>query len=126
MTRSIQYIIVSILFVLMLAGCAQRGDNHNPLGITGGSDGGYGKSRDLYRESSSFQNDDNLYGVWSDNGKTVTLNTDGTFEIKSDKKTSIGTYSTLENTLTLNFEEGFSATYEYSLTEDRLVLKDIE
>ena len=126
MTRSIQYIIVSILFVLMLAGCAQRGDNHNPLGITGGSDGGYGKSRDLYRESSSFQGDDNIYGVWADNNATVTLNTDGTFEIKSDKKTSIGTYSTLENTLTLNFEEGFSITYAYSLSKDRLVLKDIE
>ena len=126
MTRSIQYIIVSILFVLMLAGCAQRGDNHNPLGITGGSDGGYGKSRDLYRQSSSFQNNDNLYGVWSDNGETVTFNTNGTFEIKSDKKISVGTYNIIKNTLTLNFEEGFSTTYEYSLTEDRLVLTDIE
>ncbi len=125
MTRSIQYIIISILFVLMLAGCAQRG-GHNPLGVTGGSDGGYGKSRDLYRESSTLQNDINLDGVWSDNSETVTFNSNGTFEIKSDKKTSIGTYNTLENTLTLNFEEGFSATYEYSLTEDRLVLKDIE
>ena len=125
MNRSRYFSIVFLLAILILSTCAQRGGN-NPVGVTGGSDGGYGYSRDYYRESSSFQGDDNIYGVWADNNATVTLNTDGTFEIKSDEKTSVGTYSTLENTLTLNFEEGFSATYEYSLTEDRLVLKDIE
>lgn len=125
MNRSINFSIVSLLVIFILSGCAQRGGD-NPLGVTGGSDDGYGKSRDLHRQSSSFQNNDNLYGVWSDNGETVTFNTNGTFEIKSDKKTSVGTYNTLKNTLTLNFEEGFSTTYEYSLTEDRLVLKDIE
>ncbi len=125
MNRSIYFSIVFLLAILILSTCAQRGGN-NPVGVTGGSEGGYGHSRDYYRESSSFQNDDNLYGVWSDNGETVTFNTNGTFEIKSEKKTSAGTYNTLKNTLTLNFEEGFSITYSYSLSKDRLVLKDIE
>jgi hypothetical protein len=52
--------------------------------------------------------------------------TDNPLQINSDKKISVGTYNIIKNTLTLNFEEGFSTTYEYSLTEDRLVLKDIE
>lgn len=125
MNRSINFSIVSLLVIFMLFGCAQRG-GYNPLGVTGGSDDGYGKSRDLYRQSSSFQNNDNLYGVWSENGETVTFNTNGTFEINSDKKISVGTYNIIKNTLTLNFEEGFSTTYEYSLTEDRLVLTNIE
>ena len=125
MNRPIYISIVFLLAILILSTCAQRG-GHNPLGVTGGSDGGYGYSRDYYRESSSFQGDDNIYGVWADNNATVTLNTDGTFEIKSDEKTSVGTYNTLENTLTLNFEEGFSITYAYSLSKNRLVLKDIE
>jgi hypothetical protein len=125
MIKSIQHAIIPILLVFLLAGCAQRGD-HNPLGITGGSDGGYGRSQDLYRESSSIQDDNNIYGLWANNNLTVTLNSDGTFELKSDQKINVGTFIRLKDTLTLKFRDGSSITYSYTLTKDRLVLIEME
>ena len=125
MIRLIQYIIIPILLVLLLAGCAQRGD-HNPLGITGGSDGGYGRSQDLYRESPSIQGDNNIYGVWTNNNLTVTLKANGTFELKSDQKINVGTFSTSNDKLTLKFKDGSAITYSYSLTKDRLMLEEIK
>ena len=121
MNRSIYVTIVSLLAILILSTCAQRG-GHNPVGVTGGSEGGYGYSREYYRESSSFQGDDNIYGVWTDNNSTILLNTDGTFEFKSGEEISLGTFSIFKDRFTLKFKEGTSLTYVYSLTKDRLKL----
>jgi hypothetical protein len=126
MTRSIYYIIIPVLSFLMLNGCAQRGDNHNPLGLTGGSDGGYGKRQSYYYESTIPQNDNSLEGIWSDTENTITLNSNSTFEIKSRENISTGTYSKVNDKLTLNFEDGLSVSYEYSLEKGRLTLTEVE
>jgi hypothetical protein len=110
----------------MLSGCGQRGDLHNPLGLTGGSDGGYGKRQSYYYDSSIPQNDNSVVGVWTETDKTLTINSDGTFELKSVEEIRTGTYDKVKDNLTLNFKDGFSITYTYRLVKDRLNLEEVE
>jgi hypothetical protein len=111
----------------MIFGCAQRGDTHNPLGLTGGSDGGYGKRQGYYQYGSALsQSGDGIQGVWTESENTLTINTDGTFELKSSEDIRIGTFSKEKDKLTLNFEDGFAVTYTYELKDRQLVLTEVE
>ena len=125
MNRSIYVLIASLLAILILSTCAQRG-GHNPVGATGGSDGGYGYSKDYYRESANLQENDNIFGIWNSDNSTVTLNADGTFEFKSNQEISIGTFSKSKDTITLNNEDGTTKEFKYDLDRDHLLLKPSE
>jgi len=127
MSRSLYISIVSLFSIFILSTCAQRGGN-DPLGVTGGSHGGYGYSRDYYRD---FQNgvsrsSSDIFGVWTDDEITITLERDGAFEIKSDEKIRVGTYRIFKDQLTLNFKDGTIQTYGYLLTKDNLTLETVE
>jgi len=126
MIRTIYYIIIAVLSALMLVGCAQRGDLHNPLGLTGGSDGGYGKRQSYYSESAISQSGNSVEGVWFESENTLTINADGTFELKSADAIRIGTFTKEKDKLTLHFEDGLSVTYTYELDEGQLVLTEVE
>lgn len=127
MIRSIYIIIMVFLCVLMIVGCAQRGDTHNPLGLTGGSDGGYGKRQSSYYYDSAIQQSgDSVEGVWTGSEYTLTINEDGTFELKAEGEIKIGTYTKEKDKLTLNFKDGPSLTYIYKFEEGQLVLKEVE
>jgi hypothetical protein len=111
----------------MIFGCAQRGDNHNPLGLTGGSEGGYGKRQsDYYYNSRIQQNVDSVEGIWTDADETMTINSDGTFEIKSSEEIQTGTFTKDKENLTLNFKDGYSIKYKYSFENKKLKLTEIE
>jgi len=126
MNRSLQITFISILFLMLLSGCAQRGD-HNPLGVTGGSDGGYGKNQNLYYyESAIPQSSDNINGIWSEANNLLTINSNGTFELTSGDEIRTGTYIKEKDTLILNFEDGLSVTYTYILEKGRLTLTEVE
>jgi hypothetical protein len=126
MNRSLFFAIGYTLAALMLVACAQRGFD-NPLGVTGGSYGGYGYSRDYYRDNRASKNASNntINGVWQDSEITVTLNIDGTFAIKSAKETRIGTFGLSKDILILYFKDGNSRSYSFVLSEDRLTLEEI-
>ena len=127
MMRSIYYLLVAILCMLMVVGCAQRGDNHNPLGLTGGSDGGYGKRQSSYYYQSSLNKDgNNVENVWTEDDNTLTINADGTFELKSEDLIRTGTYSKENDKLTLNFEDEQSIIYAFSIEKGQLVLTEVE
>ena len=125
MKRSIYFSIVFLLVIVIFSTCAQRG-GFSPVGVTGGSEGGYGYSKDYYRESSNNGNGENIYGIWVDSNETLTLNTEGSFELKSDEQISVGTFNILEDTFSLNYKDGTSLIYKYILTRDRLVIKIAE
>lgn len=126
MIRSIYYVLISLLCALMVVGCAQRGDNHNPLGLTGGSDGGYGKRQSNYYESSQPQNGESIEVAWTSTDNTLTINSDGTFELQSGEEIQIGNYIKTKDKLTLNFEDGKSIVYNYTLEKGKLVLTEVE
>jgi hypothetical protein len=109
----------------MIVGCAQRGDNHNPLGLTGGSDSGYGKRQGYYYSVIS-QDGNDVEGVWIESNNTLTIHEDGTFEFKSDEEIKIGTYTKEKDRLTLKFKDGPSITYIYKFEEGQLVLTVVE
>ena len=125
MNRSLFFAIGYTLAALILAACAQRGYD-NPLGVTGGSYGGYGYDRDYYRDNHVDKNASNntIDGVWHDSEITVTLNTDGTFAIKSAKETRIGTFGLSGDILTLYFKDGNIRSYSFILSNDRLTLEE--
>jgi len=127
MTRSINVFLISVLSVLMIVGCAQRGDNHNPLGLTGGSDGGYGKRQsNYYYDSAIPQNDDSVEGVWTETDNTLTINSDGTFELKSADDLRTGTFVREKEKLILNFKDGQTISYTYELEKGQLILTETE
>jgi hypothetical protein len=51
------------LAMLFMAGCANWGGN-NPVGVTGGSESGYGESSDLNLPPSGSQPSGQLVGTW--------------------------------------------------------------
>ena len=122
MNRSIYALIASLLAILILSTCAQRG-GHNPVGATGGSDGGYGYSKDYYRESANLQGNDNISGIWKSDNSTVTLNTDGTFEFKSSQEISSGTFTKSNETVTFYHEDGTTKKFKFRLDQDHLLLE---
>jgi hypothetical protein len=127
MTKSAYFIVAIILSVLMIGSCGQRGDLHNPLGLTGGGDGGYGGRQDIYQSDSVIpQNDNSVEGIWTGTENTLTIKSDGSFELKSAEDIRTGKFSKDKVKLTLNFENGQSITYNYSLDKGWLTLEEIE
>ena len=121
MKQKIYFSIVILLVILIFSTCAQRGFD-SPVGVTGGSEGGYGNSKDYYRQSSYYRYDEIIYGVWTDDSETLMLTPEGLYEIKSNGQVYIGTFSITEETLTLTDKTGPSYNYKYLLTNDRLKL----
>ena len=130
MKQYISYVLVSLLFAFMLMGCAHWGGD-SPLGITGGSDGGYGENSDLNLPNPSNGVDTELLGNWRYNEtqntySLFTFNSNGTFSFEAYyRETSIygfsGDYSTAGDELTLNYNSQ-SVTISYSIHGNRLTL----
>jgi hypothetical protein len=127
MNRSLYISIVSLFSIFLLSTCAQRGGN-DPLGVTGGSHGGYGYSKDYYRniQDGVAQGSSEIFGVWTDDDITITIDRDGTFKIKSAEKIRAGTFSIVEDQLTLSFKDGTILSYSYTFTKEQLTLEEIE
>jgi hypothetical protein len=125
--------IVSLLFVFMITGCAQWGGD-NPLGLTGGSNEGYGQNNDLNLPDSSSGNaiDPELVGLWSTSGEWIMVMFSFTAEGVFTRDTYYGgtlrdsmegIYSVSENILTLRSDD-ITITYVYSITGNYLTLND--
>ncbi len=113
----------------MIGGCAQWGGD-NPLGITGGSNNGYGKNNDLNLPDGSDQIDPDLVGVWSmydyPYSLVYTFNADGTYQIEEYFYDSLddsyeGTWSVSGNILTLSSNDG-SSIMTYEINGNQLTL----
>ncbi len=127
--------MIPAIFVFLLIGCAQWGGD-NPLGITGGSEEGYGQNGDLNLPQPADGNiiDPELIGMWVTAGQwvqttyTFAFNASGTFTIviHSTKFTQVmeGTYSVSGNTLTFNIYGGETLVYTYSVNNNHLTLDD--
>jgi len=105
MKKYIAHFIVSLLFTFMLGGCAQWGGD-NPVGITGGSDEGYGQSGNLNLP----QNGSDLVGSWrydiSESRYQIwTFSVNGNLTViyyNNDQiNTQHGTYTTSDNNISL-------------------------
>jgi len=127
MSRSLYISIVSLFSIFILSTCAQRGGN-DPLGVTGGSHGGYGYNRDYYRDFQDgvSRSSSDIFAVWTDDEITIIIDRDGAFEITSAEKTRVGTYRIFEDQITLNFKDGTKLFYSYTLTNEQLTLEEIE
>jgi hypothetical protein len=111
----------------MISSCGQRGDLHNPLGLTGGSDGGYGgRQESYYNDSAIPQNDNSVEGIWTGTEKTLTIKSDGSFELKSGEEVRTGTFIKEKNKLALYFNDGKSITYTFALEKGKLVLTEVD
>ena len=127
MTKSIYLMFTIILCLLMISSCGQRGDLHNPLGLTGGSDGGYGgRQESYYNDTAIPQNDNSVEGIWTGTENTLTFKSDGLFELKSAEDIRTGNFSQEKDKLTLDFKDGQSITYTYTLERGQLILEEIE
>jgi hypothetical protein len=130
MKQNIFYVFVSLSFAVMLMGCAHWGGD-SPLGITGGSDEGYGKDSDLDLPDPANGLDSELLGSWwydiNDNSYDLfTFNSDGTFSYEAYYRDHVfysydGTFSTSVDKLTLNYNNE-SVTIAYSIRGNRLTL----
>jgi hypothetical protein len=123
--------MIPFIFLFLLIGCAQWGGD-NPLGITGGSNNGYGKNNDLNLPDGSGQIDPDLVGVWSMYDYpyllVYTFNADGSFKIEEYYYDSLddsyeGTWSASGNILTLSSNEG-SAIMTYEINGNQLTLTE--
>jgi hypothetical protein len=131
MKRYIFYFLAPALFFLLIIGCAQWGGD-TPLGITGGSEDGYGKTGDLAAPATSDgQVDDQLIGSWRSaaGGSQYTILTfyaNGDFEIDYYYQDQYwygleGTYSVSGNMINMYFD-GDSDSGTYSITGNRLII----
>ncbi len=128
--------LLSLLFTIIISGCAQWGGD-NPLGITGGSGEGYGQNEDLNLPDPAGGNtiDFELVGLWTSAGRwvqtirTIAFNANGTFTMVTHSGVSPqeteGTYNVSSNILTLN-SDGERIIYIYSINGDYLTLNDGE
>ncbi|TFH01293.1 MAG: hypothetical protein E4H13_05285 [Calditrichales bacterium] len=130
MKNKISVITFIALAMLLIIGCANWGGD-NPMGITGGSEQGYGKSNDLDLPAPESGPAENLVGTWRHNFAP------GEYEIiefKSNGKFTIdyyenyrrqyeisGNFTTSGKTLTF-WIEGQPSEATYTLINDRLSL----
>jgi hypothetical protein len=130
MKRYLTYSIISLFFTILIIGCAQWGGD-NPLGITGGSEEGYGQGSDLNLPDPSGGSNSNLVGSWRYNYPdsydymTWTFNANGNLEVRyhldGEDFSLFGTYSTSGNAITINlFQEPVDGTY--SINGDQLTI----
>jgi hypothetical protein len=125
------YFIISILLSFMITGCARWGGD-NPVGITGGSEQGYGQNNNLNLPDTSIQKtiDPELQGSWiylnSDSWIAITFYANGAFNIREISDATIHeeiyvTYFISGNTITLIIN-GKSETNAYSIIADQLLI----
>jgi hypothetical protein len=118
------------LAMLFMFGCANWGGN-NPVGVTGGSDQGYGKASDLGLPSAGSSSSSNLIGSWrSDYGggdyETITFTDNGKFNLAVFENNDLdfsysGNYTTSGNSITL-YIEGNPYSGTFSVQGDVLTL----
>jgi hypothetical protein len=116
--------------ILFMFGCANWGGN-NPVGVTGGSEQGYGTTSDLNLPAPVPGSSSDLIGTWrADYGggdyELLTFTANGKFNIAVYDNNDLdfsysGNYSTSGNTLTL-YIEGQPYTGTFSVRGDVLTL----
>jgi len=133
MIKSAWYFIISALFIFLLIGCARWGGD-NPLGITGGSDQGYGQNNDLNLSDTSAVKtiDPLLLDTWYRYNYymigAITFNANGTFNAAGDIIISHnqyinGTYFTSGYTITFNLNRvSHTGTYFINEIEHQLTI----
>lgn len=130
MKRTISVITSISLAMFLLVSCANWGGN-NPVGVTGGSEQGYGESSDLNLPSSGSESAVKLIGTWrhdygGGNYEILEFKSNGRFEIAAYENNNLefsysGNYTVSGNTITL-YIEGQPVTATYSISGDRLTL----
>ena len=130
MIRTISVITSISLAIFFLVSCANWGGN-NPVGVTGGSEQGYGGSSDLNLPSLGSESAEKLIGTWRhDNGggdyEILEFKSNGKYEFSFYENNDYefgysGKYTVSGNTITLWIEnQPFALTY--SLNGDQLRL----
>jgi hypothetical protein len=130
MIRTISVITSISLAMFFLVSCANWGGN-NPVGVTGGSDQGYGESSDLNLPSSGSESAAELIGTWrhdygGGNYEIFDFKSNGRYEIYFYENNNYefgysGNYTVSGNTITL-WVEGQPMMVTYSLKSNRLTL----
>jgi len=128
-----KYTVSAVLILLFIVGCANWGGN-NPLGVTGGSENGYGKNQDLNLPTSNGGGSQNLIGTWrSDTGaddyEIIIFNSNGTYDVRIYEDGIFqfglsGSYTVSGNQITLEYEGEFIVLF-YTLSDDRLILNGV-
>lgn len=128
-------ILIALAFLssVLSIQCSKLGGT-DPVGVTGGSDSGYGIFNDIWRTGSGSGNgsgvNPNLVGSWrheyaGDDYETITFYSNGSFQISYFQEgfsgTIDGTYSVSGNQITL-YIEGETIIITYSLSGDELTL----
>ena len=130
MIKTISVITGISLAIFFLVSCANWGGN-NPVGVTGGSEQGYGESGDLNLPSSGSESAEKLIGTWRhDYGggdyEILEFKSNGKYEVEFYENNDYefgysGNYSVSGNIITL-WIEGQPITVTYSLSGDQLRL----
>jgi len=134
MKKIFRSIIISLSGIFIITSCAQWGGD-NPLGVTGGSEEGYGQNNDLNLPDNTDQRtiDPELLDNWinpqPDSYIELIFYANGNFRIIYDSYNTYppfhyeveGTYYTSGNTITLTID-GESKTSRYSIIGDQLLI----
>ena len=129
MKRYISYFITCLSFTIMIVGCAQWGGD-NPIGITGGSEEGYGQNGALNLHQPSDGNNPDLVGSWryiiSQSSYTIwTFSSNGNFTVTSyygeTITTRYGSYSTSGESISITIQQQ-SNTGTYSIQGNHLTI----
>ena len=128
-----KYTLSVVLILLFIIGCANWGGN-NPLGVTGGSESGYGKNQDLNLPAPQMGGDQNIVGSWrnntgvgAENYEIITFKSNGEFEIRIYEDGIFqfgfgGDYTVSGNQITLYYEEVPAVVLTFQLINDQLTL----
>ena len=130
MVRTISVITSISLAIFFLVSCANWGGN-NPVGVTGGSEQGYGESSDPNLPSSGSESPEKLIGTWRhDYGggdyEILEFKSNGKYEVEFYENNDYefgysGNYTVSGKTITL-WIENQPFTLTYSLSGDQLRL----
>ncbi len=130
MIKTISVITSISLAMFLLVSCANWGGN-NPVGVTGGSEQGYGQSGDLNLPSSGSESAVKLIGTWrydygGSNYEILEFKSNGKYEVEFYDNNDYefgysGNYTVSGNKITL-WVEGKTMMVTYSLSGDQLTL----
>ena len=123
--------IAAVTFVIwFMCGCANWGGN-NPVGVTGGSDQGYGQSGDLNLPSTGSESASQLVGSWRydhDRGEyeIIEFKSNGRYSFRYYENGEYiigisGNYTVSGNTLTIWYE-GEMSMMNFEVDDDSLTL----
>lgn len=115
-----------LLILLIFTGCSNWGGN-NPVGVTGGSEQGYGQGTGAGENINIL-----LIGTWrhdyySNHYEIITLSSNGTWDYKEYyydilNEHEFGAFSVSGNTITVIMEGEEPFTVEFSINGDELTL----